>query len=376
MRVLHVISGIEPENGGPTAALCGMATGLRDAGDELSIVATWKSESAFTVAERLRTAGIKVTLLGPTKRPFRNHPQLRSVLEAETRDADVVHIHAMWEAIEHTAARVARRLGKPYVWTPHGMLDRYNMSRNRLFKSACLWLYLRRDLSRAARLHVASEFERLQVTRHRLPTRTVTIGFGVDEALFEAPPASIGRPRGFEDGVPVVLYLGRVQRGKGLEILIPAMAAVAAPTRLVVAGPDEGLQAAMETLAARHQVADRVRFIGMIGPAEKLAALRGARVLAAPSLHENFGVAVAEAIAVGTAVVVSDQVGLESMIRENNVGVVTSLRVENVAGAINRMLQLDHERSDRARQLAEEVFSWPHIVQRWRNCYCEVAANL
>src|SRR5881397_1940482 len=89
------------------AAICG----CRDSG---CVVGPINRTSA--PPNRMRQGGADVRLIGPTTQPLSRHPQIAATLEAMTRDADVVHIHALWEEIQHRAARAAQRLNVPYLF--------------------------------------------------------------------------------------------------------------------------------------------------------------------------------------------------------------------------------------------------------------------
>src|SRR5437016_5289358 len=121
MRVLHVISGLDPANGGPTFALEGLAKAQVREGLDVTVAATWQNQSGFPVAERMRQANVKVKLIGPAHGKLSRHPELTSAIRVAVGEADVLHIHALWEEIQHRAAREAQQRNVPYVVTPHGM---------------------------------------------------------------------------------------------------------------------------------------------------------------------------------------------------------------------------------------------------------------
>src|SRR4051812_47238570 len=115
MRILHAISGIDPRNGGPTNALLGLAAAQhRAAGLNVRVISTWQERDAFRSAEKLEAAGVGVRMVGPARGKLSRHPALEQNLIAEVAQADVIHVHAMWEEMQHRACRVATRLGKPY----------------------------------------------------------------------------------------------------------------------------------------------------------------------------------------------------------------------------------------------------------------------
>ena len=124
--------------------------------------------------------------------------------------------------------------------------------------------------------------------------------------------------------MPVVLFLGRVAAKKRVETLVQALASDAlraTGAHLVIAGPDsEGLVTGLRRRAAELGLAHRVHFPGMVSGNDKAAILSRATVWALPSIGENFGIAVVEALAAGTAVVVSPEVNLAAVIEQEGGG--------------------------------------------------------
>src|SRR5438132_519035 len=101
MKVLHAISGIDPRNGGPTNALIGLAAAQVRAGLDVGVISTWQEHDAFRSADRLKELGVAVRMVGQARGKLSRHPQLRAALEEQVQAADVVHIHAMWEQMQH-----------------------------------------------------------------------------------------------------------------------------------------------------------------------------------------------------------------------------------------------------------------------------------
>ncbi|MGB7160676.1 MAG: glycosyltransferase [Tepidisphaeraceae bacterium] len=380
MRVLHINSSIDPISGGTAAALSGLAKAQARAGMKVTVLATWVAAPGVDAAKQMEAAGVAVHSVRATD-PMSRHPQLRAIVERHVRDADVVHVHAMWEAIQHQAARACQRLGVPYVMTPHGMLDPWNMSHGAMKKRLYLALRMRRNLERAAAIHFATEMERDWVARLRLPTPTIVEPLGVDVDEFaDLPQAGSFRDRHEQVGRrPMIAFLGRLHAGKGVELLIPALARMPSKNSvLVVAGPDSGYAATARKTATALGVADRVVFTGMLHGRDRLALLADADLFALPSYHENFGIAVIEALAVGTPVIVSDQVCLHREISDAGVGAVVRTEVGCLASELQRWLTDDALRANaraRARPFAVQRYDWAAIANRWRNHYEGVAGR-
>src|SRR5688572_12894216 len=211
MRILHVLPTIDPVQGGPVSVLAGLAPAQVEAGLQVSVLATHRGDEDVALAERLRKAGVAVELVGPATGPLRRHPALASSVTAAVGRAEVVHVHALWEEIQHQAARVARRAGVPYLVTPHGMLDPWSLSQSRWKKRLYLAWRLRSNLHNAWAIHFTTKTESDLVAPLRLGPPGFIETLGVDLAEFEQlPPRGSFRERYRLGDLPLVLFLGRV----------------------------------------------------------------------------------------------------------------------------------------------------------------------
>jgi glycosyltransferase involved in cell wall biosynthesis len=383
MRILHAISGINRENGGPPVVLAGLAAAQVRAGLEVAIVATWTTNPCLDGVAELESKGIQVTHIGPAKNPMSRHPETAGRMAELVGRADIVHVHSMWEEIQHRACAAAWKQRVPYVVTPHGMLDPWNMSHGGLKKRLYLKWRMGRNLRRAEALHFATTIERDAVSRFGFDRPTIVEPFGLDAREFaDLPPPGEFRAAHPELGSRrLVVYLGRLDYGKGLELLIPAFAQSApADAALVIVGPDShsGYRAQVEALIDEHGVRERTLLTGMLSGRAKLAALVDACLLAQPSFHENFGMAVIEGLACGTPVLVSDQVYLSPWIQANGVGGVTRCTVDSVAVELQRWLSdsaLREAAAANARALALATFDWDAIARHWVGHYQEVGRS-
>jgi glycosyltransferase involved in cell wall biosynthesis len=374
MNVLHVVSNLDPSSGGPAEALRGLASAQVAAGLAVGVLSTWARGADLSFADRLRAAGVEVHLIGPCYSPLVWRPGLGRAVAAAVRAADVVHIHALWEEVQHQAARACLRFGRPYVFRPCGMLDPWSLAQGGWKKRLYLRLRLRRNLDGAAALHFTTPIERDLVAPLGLTAPAVVEPNGIrpDEFRDPPPPAEFRTAQSIPVAAPLLLFLGRVHHKKGLDLLPPVLAALPG-VYLVIAGPD---QDGYGNQVLRHAeglgVADRVRFVGMVRGREKLAALTAADLFVLPSHQENFGNAVVEALAVGLPVVISDQVNLWPEIRDAGVGGVAPLRVDALTEVIRRWLASPELRADAGRKAipwVRERYDWATIARRWAGHY-------
>ena len=385
MRVLHVIAGISPRLGGPSAAVLNSSAALRRAGIECAIYSTdqatptrWGIGGRLSSAEISEWGSLDIQLF-ERQRPYRfsYSPALRAELRREARRFDVVHIHALFLYPQLVASWTALRYGIPYIVSPCGALDPYLRRRNRAAKWLTDAVWQRRMLDRAALIHYKSSEERDLAADLGLQSRAWIVPNGIDWGTFQRLPSTRLAKREIvgDEVAPVVLYHGRLSHKKGLDLLIRAFASLP-PTGprpvLVIAGPDdENLRPALMGLARQLGLERRVRFLPMLGASERLRALAAADVWVLPSHTENFGIAAVEALAAGRATVLSSRVNIVNEALQAGATVATPPDVESIARAINQLLADPEQRStigDRARHFAMR-FDWDAIAPALTEMY-------
>ncbi len=380
VRVLHVISSLDEIQGGPTVALKHLALAQRRRGTPVRVAMTWTRGEDPHVTTLLRASGIDVITIGPCVGTLMWHPSTPRVVASAVGDADVVHVHGLWEDIHHQAARASRRLRRQYLIRPCGMLDPWSLSRNRWLKQVFLAARLRRDLNQAGAIHFTSGLEREGAAPLGLTAPAIIEGNGIDLDLFRDLP-SRGRFRGGLPfgGRPFLLFLGRITPKKGLDLILRALADPrCAGLCLAVVGPDEQpFRSRMDALVRELGLAERVHFAGMLRGRAVVEALVDAELSVLPSRQENFATSVLESLAAGTPVIVSDQVDIHADIAREGLGGVIPLDAERLAAALADWTG-DAERR-RAAGLRARAYGlrhdWDHIAERWSGHYSRLIAE-
>jgi len=287
-----------------------------------------------------------------TPRRLAASPSLARAVHREVDRFDLVHIHSLWLHPQLAAYRAAQAHGVPYIVSPHGTLDPYLRRRGRGRKAVAQALWQRRMLERAALLHFTADDEAHLAADVAPSVPRVVIGNPIAWDAFQRLPdgRAFRRERlGGHEG-RVVLSLGRISRKKALDVLVLAFATVARaePTALLaIVGPDDdGLKPELEALARGAGIGDRVVFAGVVSGDERLGALAAADVFALPSHSENFGVAVAEALAAGVATVVSPAVNIAPELERAGAAVVVEATPTEVATALLALLGDDTRRRE------------------------------
>ncbi len=361
-RVLHVIPALGPRHGGPSAAVLEMTQALRNAGVECEIACTRynagdRYESPWPGGEpawvHLFDSG---RLAG-----FAYSRALDRWLEREIARFDVVHIHSLFRYTTVAAARRAAEGGVPYVIRPAGALDDWGMGRKWIRKRLYLALIERRLLLRAAAFHCTSRTEAGSRALSALRRPSFVIPHGVSLR----PPLHPGSAPG-----QTVLFLSRLDPKKGVELMVQAIADIAprySDLRCVIAGVGaRAYEARLKRMVERLRLTDRVRFTGFVAGDAKQALFDSCDIFVLPSEDENFGLAAAEAMAAGMAVVLTRGVALSEAVADAQAGLVIERSRNAMAAALSILLddpELMRQYGRNARRLMIEQFAW-HVVTR------------
>ncbi len=252
----------------------------------------------------------------------------------------------------------------------------YHKRERRTTKRLYEMLFENRNLRRASGLIYTAEGERNAVEFLHLPPPAFIVPNGLHLSEFSSDKVGRGfRSRHGLEGRELVLWLGRLHPVKGLDLLCRAFAAVSARrphASLVLVGPDTvNYQASLQRLVNELGISSRVIFTGMLQGSEKLAALNEADLFVLPSHTENFGLAAAEAMAMGCPVIVSHGVKIAPEIVAAGAGRAVASDSDKLSGAISDLLS---DRDGRramaaaARALAGR-FDWSAVVGRLEDAY-------
>ncbi len=346
MRILHAIHSLSPEGGGPAEGLRRLAQTARSAKIyETEVVCLDAPSQAFLASE-----GLLAHPVGPGLGKYGYTRAIDRWFEQNLDRFDGVVINGLWQYHAYAAWKACRGR-KPYLLFTHGMLDpwfkrAYPMKH---IKKAIYWGLIEHRILRDAKgvLFTASlEAELAKQTFWPNQWTSVVVPYGTVE-----PPG--GRNRQVAQfrtvcpqvkGRKFILFLGRLHEKKGCDLLIEAFARQASAypdTDLVLAGPDQqGSKAKLASMVARRGLRSRVHFPGMLQDAAKWGAFYSAEVFTLPSHQENFGIAVAEALACGTPVLISDKVNIWREIVEDGVGLVDDDTLEGTSRLLDRWHRL------------------------------------
>ncbi len=372
MKVLMTIAGLDPEFGGPSRSVPALASALARNGVSVELFAG--EPAAGKAAPCLPDASLVSTRLLPfadrashwTARSNGFFSALRERAGADT----VIHDNGLWLPSNHAAVAAARVLQRPLLISPRGMLTPWARQYRGLKKQLAWWLYQRRDLRSAKVLHATSPAEADGFRRAGFRQAIAMVPNGVE--LF--PEIQNSKFKIQNSKTRTVLFLARIHPVKGLANLIEAWAKIKPQCwRVVVAGDDEnGHRRELEEMIRQRQLTAQFEFTGPVQGEAKSELYRSADLFVLPSHTENFGIAIAEALAAGLPVITTRGTPWEEL-ETRRCGWWVDIGAEPLADALQLAVQLsDAERQEmglRGRKLIEDKYTWPAAAKKMAAVY-------
>ncbi len=331
-------------------------------------------EDEFAAADRPLWDPLSLHLARPRLATFRYAPELSHNLSAP--NLDLVHTHGLWTYLSIATLRWSQKRMKPYVVSPHGMLDPWALRNSRWKKRIASFLFERRHLKGAACLHAINRPEAVAMRNFGLknPICVIPNGVEIPDSTTKLQPPEWGNE--FESDRKVLLYLGRLHPKKGLPTLLRSWREAISKNGdwiLVIAGWDQaGHRSELEQLVAQLGISDSVKFVGPLFGAQRDAAYQSATAFVLPSLSEGQPLAVLEAWSHALPVI---------MTRECNLGegfeMGAAVRMEPTVASGTDALETLFSLGDAAlremgmcgKRLVASSFSWPRIAAEMFSVY-------
>jgi glycosyltransferase involved in cell wall biosynthesis len=370
MNVLHIIGSMDPVSGGPCQGIRNSINSLAKQIDVREVVSLDDPAASF-----LGQDAFPVHALGPGKGPWRYSSRLTPWLEENLCRFDVVIINGLWLYHSYAVSKAVKCYRRQQKKTDlksdlrvfimsHGMLDPYfQRAPERKLKAIRNWVYWKLIeagvVKRADGLLFTSETE-MRLAREPFspyqPKKEINVGYGI-----EAPPSFTAQMKKafFEKcpearNHPFLLFLSRIHPKKGVDILIKAYASVLNENsnveedfpHLVIAGPglntDYG-QKMQNMVAENPKLRSKVFFPGMLSGDAKWGAFYGCEAFILPSHQENFGIAVAEALACSKPVLISKEVNIWQEIKKEDGGIIGDDTLEGIFKLLKVWMTLSKE---------------------------------
>jgi len=344
MKLLHVISSVDPKGGGVIEGVVQLSQLHINWGHAVYICCLDDAN-----AEWVKRSKIPVIALGPVKGTFGYSQVLAPWLRVHAHEYDAVIVNGLWQYIGFAVWRALAGTATPYYVFSHGMLDPW-FKHTYPLKHLKKWLYWPwaeyRVLRDARRVIFTCEDEKILAREsfwlYKVNEAVTAYGVSNPPANGDELAAKFLTQYPQLQGKRLALYLSRIHVKKGCDLLIEAFAKVAkqdASLHLVMAGPDQiGWVPKLQAQAEKLGIAQRITWPGMLQGDMKWGAFYAAEVFVLPSHQENFGIVVAEALACGKPVLISNKVNIWREIEADGAGLVEDDTQAGTDALLNRWL--------------------------------------
>lgn len=370
---------MDPASGGPCQGIRNTIPAMKNHGITNEVVCLDSPDSDW-----LGRDDFKITALGPAANPWRYSPKLIPFLIENASKYDAIIAHGMWLFPDYAVSQAMRKLKRSTAnsenlpgWfiMPHGMLDPYFQKspdrRLKAFRNAIYWKLIEHRVvaSAGGLLFTCEEEKRLasQPFRPYRPAKEINVGYGIQPPPAASTTLSDAFYSDYPDlrEKPFILFLSRIHPKKGLDLLIDAYESLSEKftdsdfPSLVIAGP--GVDSPFGKLCQKKAnesefLQKRVIFTGMLTGDRKWGAFHECSAFVLPSHQENFGIAVAEALACGKPVLISDKVNIWREIQDGGGGIVRADDLEGIRDLLDIWLKLDSSKRVNMSRLARDVY--------------------
>ena len=392
MRILQIVPSISLVYGGPSQMVLELSTALAAQNIDITILTTDSNGDAgqpplnVPLEQPVTQNGYHIRYFRCS--PFRRYKfslQLLQWLNQHTAEFDLAHIHALFSPVTTIAATIARNNNLPYILRPLGTLDPADLRKKKQLKKIYVSLLEKRNIAHAAALHFTTTQEAKISERFGVSTKDLVIPLGVHppEKIQDENLVHCLQSQGVEVKHPMILFMSRIEPKKGLDLLLPALEKLLAEGvdfQFILAGTNPqcpSYEVQIHSQIKASPIAKFTKITGFVTGEIKTSLLQIADLFVLPSYYENFGIAVAEAMAAGTPVVISDQVHIYQDVVSAEAGWVGRCKIEDVATLIKLALQNEGERKRRglnAKKLAKNSYSWQAIAKHTIQAYEKIIA--
>lgn len=389
MKILHVIPSVSPTLGGPTHVVLNLVKALRETGVDAEIATTNDNGSTLLdvpLSQRIEYEQVPVWFFprfSPPMKQFIFSAAFTRWFWQHVRDYDLIQTHYLFSYASTCACAIARLQRVPYVVRTIGQLSPWALTQSQLKKSLYSHLIERHNLNRAASIHCTTVGETQDVHKFGIHTPTITLPLGVNQPnLIPEAKQKLQEFYRIPANKPVVLFLSRLHPKKRPELLITALSQLAAQNydfHFILAGSGEtDYTNYLTNLVKTLGLQDRTTIPGFVWGLDKDLMLQAADMFVLPSFSENFGVAVAEAMAVGLPVIITPEVQISPEIAAASAGLIVEGELAPLANAIAKLLTsptLRYQLGENGKRLVNTRYSWNAIAQNLASAYAAIISQ-
>lgn len=384
MKILQVYPYFYPawSYGGVTRAVYEIAKKLSNREHEITVYTT----DALDSSSRIVIKSVPTYIEGMKVYYFRNisnylaykhkisfPPYMPLKIRKKVKKLDIIHLHGYRHSLNVMVYYYAKKFDVPYILQAHGSIPRARQKQNLKKLYDWIWGYkILRDASKVIALNKteAEQYKNMGVDEDKI--EIVPNGIDLSEYANLPERGEFKKKYSIEENKKIVMYLGRIHKIKGIDLLVKAFSDVAEKINgvmLVIVGPDDGFLSPLKQKIENLKIGGNVLFTGPLYENDKLGAYVDADIYVLPSIYETFPNTVLEACACGTPVIVTNRCGVANIVKK--IGCVVEYDKDQLHNALFKMLsdaELRKKLAKKSRELVRE-FGWDNIVEKIESIY-------
>jgi len=363
MRVIATVPSIEDESAGPSYTVPALCGALQRAGVEVELHTLEKlpkREWTYPAVQYKRHSFYPLWKLGWS-------PDMLKAFRELARSADIFHVNGVWQFPDLYPTQASRGRHSKVVYCPRGGLSKVALSRGKL-KKWVMWHFggQGRALEETSMFHAASLKEKDEIRALGFKQPIAVIPNGIDDPQIEH--------KRFGSSNRKLVFFGRIHPTKAADHLVKAWGNVAdlfPDWSLEIAGPDCGAVAGLKSIIKERNI-PRVKFVGEYSGKDKYMFLSSADLYVLPSLTENFGITVAEALICGTPAIASRGCPWGGLV-DKSCGWWIDVGVESLTATLKSVLRLSPEELERygqrGRDWMKSDYTWTPVGEMMKSAY-------
>jgi glycosyltransferase involved in cell wall biosynthesis len=375
LRVGIVCGPLHPVYGGPASVVLMHYKALKDSVD-ITIFGVVSDEERNSVEELY--PGVRLARRSWPSAWFRGD-SLYSLLMTHANDIDIFHVHMLWDHPVYATWKVCQQLKKPFVLTPHGTLSepwRYSSLHKRIYK----YLFADRIMRSAFAVQALNKKEETAINNACSNVRVLVIPNGIDlqevQSVISNEEIEGGLPQINVSDKRLFLYLGRLWRDKGLDIL-PSAWKLAFSGRndaiLLIVGPDyNNYKKELERQLFNMNLMSSVKILPPVQGLSKITLLQSASAFILPSKSEGFSMSLLEAAGSGTPCIFSYECNFPELASSGG-GFEIPRTVNDLAQALLQVMEMSPDELQEiglsAKKIVTEQYSLSIVRKNLFDCY-------
>ena len=375
MKTLHIISSVDIKMGGTVSALMNILRVEKNIGMDATVV-TLKANELDPSLKDLATF-IIISPSFPAR--FSRSKYANLWLHENARSFDIAFIHSIWGIIQIEASRILHHLRIPFSIWPHAALDPFDLQKKKYLKKILGPIFIRPMLDNSKAIICTTKLESERLERYGATDKTRVLPLPISPLSAPGDRERFRKRYLLTNDDFVLLFLSRIDYKKGLNLLIPSLNRISSNhpnIKLIIAGSDtNGYKRNVRAWIREYELEDRVIMSGFLSGQDRLDAFAGSECFVLPSMNENFGIAIVEALSAGLPVLISDHVYIWKEIIQSGGGWVCNYSIESLSDTITMILSTPSDlikKKENAKRSAEQ-FSTTSLEPLYKELYNQLS---